>query len=774
MNLNLYISIYLVVFAEIFALSILLTLFRRKKFIIIMAASFLFSVLSGIILTLQRPENLHYTVILANSMIYLNLAALYGSVATFLNKNFQSRKLIFFVAAGILFSIFFSTFNNNIHIRSILNLIMVLLIFTDLYLYLKPYVPKLTPVLQGALRISILLTMLTYIIRVILVFLMIGSADPLISNTFLNAYVFISYSLTNILWFGILIFMDSSSLLEEVQASEEKYRLIAQNTAETIWVFNIPQRRFTFVSPRIRDFLGYEPEEALKLTMADIVLPEYLETLNKALPEVVREFTENPAKPLYKVRELQQIRNDGSLVWAEMSTTYRFNDQGEIEMIGVSRNIDERKKNEEAVCYMSIHDSLTGLLNRQALLEQIEREGSESLSALFLDLDNFRLVNESLGHEGGDKLLSELGSVIEETVGNKGAVYRYGGDEFVILASSSEAEELNRLAADLLESISRQLKIHDRIILLSASIGICPGGESLEKTIKHADMALYVSKKKKNSIRMYDPSMEKIRTREAVLEEDLQDALKKGQFTLHYQPILDLNKGTVTQVEALLRWNHPELGLIPPHEFIPIAEKTRLIIPITDWVIQEACRKVAECERGGRKGMVVNINISIVCCENRGRDLAEIVGRSIREAGISPNSLELEITETSLMQNPREMIEILHQFREAGIKLALDDFGTGYSSFAYLKELPIDVVKIAGSLIGALETDEKEQKIIQAMIAIAQGLGLKVVAEGVETARQYELLRAYGCDYIQGFFIGRGLPQDELKVFLDTLKVPGF
>ncbi|WP_296560582.1 bifunctional diguanylate cyclase/phosphodiesterase [uncultured Acetobacterium sp.] len=434
---------------------------------------------------------------------------------------------------------------------------------------------------------------------------------------------------------------------------------------------------------------------------------------------------------------------------------------GEIEIVSSSRNINERKLKEEEIRYIDFHDPLTGLLNRKALSKSFAdvkaKKGKKSV--ILVNIDNFRVINDALGHHEGDQVLLEMASKILKCVGISGLVYRYGGDEYVIIVESHDWQFVEQLASQVFKSISTQFMVARRLFYLTASIGISFGSETegLEQTVKNADTALYAAKKERNKIVIYVPEMDQTRTREAILEKDMKVALEKGEFELHFQPIYDINKGVFNHAEALLRWNHPYLGRISPADFIPIAEKSKLIIPITDWVIREACQAVRNWQDMGIKEMTVSINISLLSFENRGTELVESVASGIYQAGIKPAFVKLEITESILIRDTEEIVKVFYELKQMGVKLALDDFGTGYSSFGCMKDLPLDIIKLDRSLISNMVTDEREQMIAESMITIIHGLGIQVVAEGVETEEQLEFLKKFGCDFIQGYLFSRPL-----------------
>ncbi|MBU4439530.1 MAG: bifunctional diguanylate cyclase/phosphodiesterase [Acetobacterium sp.] len=552
-----------------------------------------------------------------------------------------------------------------------------------------------------------------------------------------------------------------------IAVSEEKYRLLADTTADVIWVFNVTTRKFVYISPSIRELRGYTVEEAMTERLEESMLFDSYQNFIGEITQTIPEFVKNPTVPKRYIMEIQQPCKNGDIVWVETSSRYRYNNLDEIEVVSSSRNINERKLKEEEFHYIDFHDQLTGLLNRKALTNTYhETKPKKSLaSVIIINIDNFRIINEALGHQEGDRVLLDWAIRILKSVGSNGVIYRYGGDEFVIIVESTECAYVQSLGKELLKSISTQFMAAKQLFYLTASIGISVGSalEKIEQTVRNAETALYAAKKEKNKIVNYVPEMDQSRTREAILEKDLKCALENDEFELHYQPIYDLKNGVINHAEALLRWNHQEFGRIPPSDFIPIAEKTKLIIPITDWVIEQVCNKIKHWQEIGIADMTVSINISILSFENRGAELTESVAGRSRAAGINPASVKLEITESILIRDTEEIITVFQDLKKIGVKLALDDFGTGYSSFGCMKDLPLDIIKLDRSLISNIVMDEREQMIVESMITIIQGLDIQVVAEGIETEEQLRFLENYNCDFIQGFFFSRPLSPDAFE-----------
>ncbi|MBU4540146.1 MAG: EAL domain-containing protein [Firmicutes bacterium] len=552
--------------------------------------------------------------------------------------------------------------------------------------------------------------------------------------------------------------IESKTLIAE---REEKYRLLADTTADVIWVYNVSTGKFVYISPSIEDLRGFTVEEAMAQHFVDKLAFDSGHHFMEEISRTTQEFIAEPDNPKRYIYEVQQPCKNGEIIWVETSSRYRYNGLGEIEIVSSSRNINERKLKEEEIRYIDFHDPLTGLLNRKALSKSFAdvkaKKGKKSV--ILVNIDNFRVINDALGHHEGDQVLLEMASKILKCVGISGLVYRYGGDEYVIIVESHDWQFVEQLASQVFKSISTQFMVARRLFYLTASIGISFGSETegLEQTVKNADTALYAAKKERNKIVVYVPEMDQTRTREAILEKDMKVALEKGEFELHFQPIYDINKGVFNHAEALLRWNHPYLGRISPADFIPIAEKSKLIIPITDWVIREACQAVRNWQEMGITEMTVSINISLLSFENRGTELVESVASGIYQAGIKPAFVKLEITESILIRDTEEIVKVFYELKQMGVKLALDDFGTGYSSFGCMKDLPLDIIKLDRSLISNMVTDEREQMIAESMITIIHGLGIQVVAEGVETEEQLEFLKKFGCDFIQGYLFSRPL-----------------
>jgi diguanylate cyclase (GGDEF)-like protein len=440
----------------------------------------------------------------------------------------------------------------------------------------------------------------------------------------------------------------------------------------------------------------------------------------------------------------------------------------------VFSDITERKDAERQIYRLAYYDPLTGLPNRTlfySLLEQALTEAHRNRThgaVLFLDLNRFKNINDSFGHTPADAILREVGRRLSTTLRSQDVVSRLGGDEFVVaLPDISRREHAGHVAQKLLAALAEPFFVEQHEVLLSASIGVSifpEDGRDTETLLKNADVAMYRAKKLGSSTHVFYSQEMNLRSLDRLkLEGNLRRAVERGELCLHYQPQLDLASGRITGAEALLRWFHPEQGLISPAQFIPVAEETGLIIPIGEWVIDAACRQIRAWIDQGLPPVRVAVNLST---RQFSATLPRTVLAIIARHGIPTDSLELEITESMLMHNADSVVAMMREFGDAGILMALDDFGTGYSSLSYLKRFPIDNLKIDQSFVRGIPTDPDDSAIARAIISMAKNLRLSVIAEGVETLAQMEFLRDAGCDEIQGYYFSRPIPADEFAALL--------
>ncbi|GEM_PF-826907 len=474
--------------------------------------------------------------------------------------------------------------------------------------------------------------------------------------------------------------------------------------------------------------------------------------------------------------EITGRRQDGSTVALSLSITEMKLSEHYARFIFVVRDITQRKQFEEQLMYMATHDPLTDLPNRTLLQDRIShalthaRRKRTSVAVLFLDLDRFKLVNDTLGHDIGDRLLESVALRLTNTVRSSDTVGRLGGDEFLIIADDMEAPTVAaRVAENILEVLNRPFNIEGNQLFITPSIGISvyPGdGTDIQTLLRHADTAMYSAKNEGgNTYQFFIHKMNQEAVTRLSLERNLREALEKDQFELYFQPKARVDDLMPVGVEALIRWRHPDLGFVSPTDFIPIAEETGLILPIGDWVLRAALQQIKSWQEQGRTVLPIAINLSA-------RQLTQeqpVIGikRQLEYFNVDPCYLELEITETIMMGSLNRTVEILGEFRSMGLKISIDDFGTGYSSLSYLRRLPIDSLKIDRSFIDEVNSNPDDAAIASTIIAMGRKLSLNVIAEGIETPEQLEFLRDQECGTIQGYWMAKPMPAKELEKWLD-------
>jgi diguanylate cyclase (GGDEF)-like protein len=438
--------------------------------------------------------------------------------------------------------------------------------------------------------------------------------------------------------------------------------------------------------------------------------------------------------------------------------------------VATHEDVTERRRAEMRIAHMARHDALTDLPNRVLLLERLSEalshvERGQRLAVLYLDLDQFKNVNDSLGHPTGDELLRVVAARLRNCVGEADTISRVGGDEFCIIQKDvGGATDAERLARAIAEAIKMPCEIHGHLVMVDASIGIALApndGTDANELLKNADMALYGAKADGRGVyRFFEPTMDARMKDRRILELALRQAFDHGEFELYYQPVLNLDKGEVHCCEALLRWHHPERGMVPPAEFIPVAEEIGLIVALGEWVIRQACADAAKWP--GDIGVAVNLSPT----QLGSRGLLPAVLNALASSGLPATRLELEITEAVLMQNSEATLRTLHQLRSLGIRISMDDFGTGYSSLSYLRSFPFDKLKIDRCFISGLGDNSESDAIVQAVTGLADSLRMTTTAEGVETKAQLDLVRRLGCTDVQGFYYSPAVPVSELlKLF---------
>jgi diguanylate cyclase (GGDEF)-like protein/PAS domain S-box-containing protein len=451
-------------------------------------------------------------------------------------------------------------------------------------------------------------------------------------------------------------------------------------------------------------------------------------------------------------------------------------------IVGTVQDVTEQWAAQQKINYLASYDSLTGLVNRRLFREQLERamaaarERNHSFALLFMDLDRFKRINDTLGHDAGDQILKAVAERLRlhvrgsdvvargEEEDEAAAVSRLGGDEFTVLLSKiTRPEEAGDVARRILRVLPEPISVNGQEVAITGSVGIAvypTDGEDADELVRHADAAMYHAKDRgRNNCQFFSDSMNAESLRKLTVESRLREALERGELRLHYQPIVDLRTGAITGAEALLRWNHPELGTVSPSEFVPVSEETGLIVPIGEWVLRTACCQAKQWQEEGYLDILMSVNVSIRQFAHH--DLRDTVARALQDSGIDPSYLELELTESFMMQDDEAAATVLRDLRAIGVRVALDDFGTGYSSLSYVTRFPLDTLKMDRCFVRDIDSDPGAAGIASAVISMAHSLDARVVAEGVDTEEQATFLRAQGCDEMQGFLFSEAVPADE-------------
>lgn len=544
--------------------------------------------------------------------------------------------------------------------------------------------------------------------------------------------------------------------------SEDKFRILSETTDSIIVVF---REKFLYANPTLSKISGFSQQEILAMPPRDIVLDEY----KPMVDQLIQNYRSNNTKTVRS--EVRICDKGGKQHWLFMIAS-RIQFDGEPAVLATAFDITERKVMEEQLRHQAFHDKLTGLPNRALFISHLEQAIAHSkrharlFAVLFIDLDRFKIINDSLGHMVGDKLLSEISQRLKGCVQEGDTVTRLGGDEFtVLLQDLNSTDNAVHIAKRIQKVIAEPISIDEHRIITSASIGIALNNthyEQGEHILRDADIAMYRAKSNgKAGYEIFDTEMHARAVRRLAMENDLRQAIAREEFELYFQPIVAMPTGWISGFEALIRWNHPENGLVSPVEFIPLAEETGMINDIGTWVLTTACKHIQHWQGQLGREDVPPININVSGKQLAHGSLANFVINMLNDMNIDGSQIKLELTETAVMENPSLASAMITQLKKHRVRIAIDDFGTGYSSLSYLHKFPIDTLKIDRSFVNNISEDGENTEIVNTIVMLAHSLGLDVVAEGIETEAQLQHLQAIGCDYAQGYLFAKPMTAEK-------------
>lgn len=559
---------------------------------------------------------------------------------------------------------------------------------------------------------------------------------------------------------------ESSQALRE---AERRYYQLFENALEGIFRTTL-EGKYLDANPALAHIFGFESPADLIQSRQDIRNELYVNPVRRE--EFMRLVRDNGSVSSFESRI---YKKDGEVIWISENARAVYDDAGELICYeGTVEDITERKVYQARIEQQANYDTLTGLANRSLLNDRLrqailtaERFGTR-LAVVFVDLDRFKYINDSLGHHVGDELLRAMAERLKASVRESDTVARLGGDEFVLLINGQGKPESVAIVLErMLSDISQPWTIPQGDFNVTCSMGVAlypDDGKSAQALLKHADAAMYRAKDKgRNNFQFFTAELNELITERLELENKLRHALERDQFTLHYQPRVDMHSRRIIGAEALLRW-HSDQESVSPQRFIPVAEEIGLIVPIGRWVLREACAQNKAWQDAGLPSFVLSINVSVRQFQQD--DIVQTIADVLRDTGLAARYLEIELTESTVMHDADHVIAMLNALKEIGVQISVDDFGTGYSSLSYLKRLPVDRLKVDRSFVQDIATDVDDAIIVRTVIALGHNLGLKVVAEGVETEQQLEFLRVNQCDELQGYYFGKPMPAAEFAAVL--------
>ena len=561
---------------------------------------------------------------------------------------------------------------------------------------------------------------------------------------------------------------------EYLSQNQERYSLAMQASNDGLWDWDLKTNKILY-SDRWKDMLGFNDDEISDTAdeWLSRVHPEDHDRVRASIDAYLEGTTSN-FEIEYRIRHF----SDNYLWMMAKGLAIRTSDGRATRFAGSQTDVSERKSNEEQMIHDALHDTLTSIPNRTLFLDRIrqslvrrKRYPKTSFAIIFIDLDRFRLVNESLGHIHGDELLQLISARLKETIPISDTVARLGGDEFsILLQDINSVRDVEVIAKDIQNLFSKPFFLGDREVFASASMGIAHSDNDYktpEEILRDAELAMYRAKREgKSQSIVFQPQFRQSSLSPIDLDTDLRRALDRDEMELHYQPIISMRDRTISGFEALLRWSHRSRGVISPNEFIPLAEETGLIYDLGQWVLGKACKQIAAWNKSKKKEDQLEISINLSSRQFSDPNLVEGIVENIEKSGFDAEFLKIEITESALMQNAQRSVSMLNQLKDLNIKVCVDDFGTGYSSLSYLHTFPIDTLKIDRSFVHDMSRNFRNMEIIRTIIMLAHNLKLDVIAEGVETGEQDAQLSALGCQFAQGFYFSRPINSSDAALLI--------
>jgi len=548
----------------------------------------------------------------------------------------------------------------------------------------------------------------------------------------------------------------------EIEEREARFRALVQNSFDIITIHDNTGVT-VYESPAASRILGYPPGTLVGKTPFQTVHPSDIDRAREAFQTLTS--SSNPVSI-----ELRYRHADGSWIWLEILGNNLLEHPGVKGVVLTSRDVTERKHAEERAQYLANYDVLTGLPNRTLMYDRISqavahaKRARERIALLHIDVDRFKMINDSLGHDVGDEILKSGAERIKRCTREMDTVSRVGGDEFTILMrDAAQLSEVTASATRILSEMAQPFPGAPEDVFVSASIGISvypDDARTIDELTKHADAAMHSAKTLgRNNYQFFTEALNEEVQERMVLETGLRLAIKRDEMRLVYQPKVDLKTREIVGAEALLRWHHPRRGLIPPARFIPVAEESGMVGQIGEWVLRDACRQIRHWQN---MGLSPQVAVNVSPRQFQQYDVAQLVSTVVSEEQISPELLEIELTEGAVMHNAEASVITLEKLKRLGVRVSIDDFGTGYSSLSYLKRFPLDMLKIDRSFVRDISSDPNDAAIVRAIITLARNLGIKVTAEGVEDEAQLSFLVAYGCQFAQGYLFGKPMSVEEL------------